>query len=59
MNRRRFLSRSGIVGAGILGAGGALPGLLLAEPRTQFKFKIGGKTRGIYSAPAAVPIRRS
>src|SRR5437868_12808147 len=31
MNRRRFLSRSGIVGAGILGAGGALPGLLLAE----------------------------
>jgi len=31
MNRRRFLSGSGIVGAGILGAGGALPGLLLAE----------------------------
>ena len=31
MNRRRFLSRSGIVGAGMLGAGGALPSLLLAE----------------------------
>src|SRR5258706_4421133 len=31
MNRRRFLSRSGLVGAGILGGGGALPGLLLDE----------------------------
>src|SRR3977135_121153 len=32
MNRRRFLSRSGMLGAGMLGAGGAPPWLLSAEP---------------------------
>ncbi len=36
MDRRKFLVSSGIVGAGLLGAGKAAPGLLRAEPRSDF-----------------------
>ncbi len=47
MNRRSFLWNTGIVGAGLLGAGNAAPGLLRADTA-------GGKTRGFYRTPAAV-----
>ena len=40
MDRRKFLVSSGIVGAGLLGAGKAAPGLLQAETRSDFNLNL-------------------
>src|SRR5271157_3408621 len=40
MDRRKFLVRSGIVGAGLLGAGKAAPSLLQAETRSDFNLNL-------------------
>src|SRR5258706_784402 len=58
INRRKFIAGTGVVGAGLIGVGGAR---LVARgyKESHLKFTIGGKTSGIHSAPAAVPIRRS
>jgi hypothetical protein len=55
MDRRKFVVHSGIVGAGLGEANTAAPGVLHAA---EFKFSlhIGGKTRGIYRTPFAVPV---
>jgi len=37
MDRRKFLSTSGILGAGLFGAGNAASSLLHAEPGTDFE----------------------
>jgi|HubBroStandDraft_6_1064221.scaffolds.fasta_scaffold1023428_1 hypothetical protein len=59
MNRRKFLVSGGIVSAGLFGTGNVATSLCKQHSSTKFgtnKSKIGGQTRGIYSAPAAVPV---
>src|SRR5580704_3696752 len=40
MNRRKFLVRSGVVGAGLIGAGKTIPGLLHAEIKPESEFHL-------------------
>jgi len=56
MNRRNFLVNTGIVGAGLLGAGNAAPGLLRAGTanNSDSNLTLEGKARGLYVAPVAV-----
>src|SRR5271156_946331 len=40
MNRRKFLVRGGIAGAGLIGAGKTIPGLLHAESKPESEFHL-------------------
>src|SRR5271166_4262723 len=63
MDRRKFLVSSGIVGAGLLGAGKAAPGLLQAETRSDFNLNLNVEDKPVaftvpplpYSFDALVP----
>jgi len=57
MDRRQFLASSGIVGAGLLGAGSAAPGLLHAGPRSELDshFKMEEKSVAFTVPPLPYP----
>jgi len=59
MNRRKFLVSGGIVSAGLWDRQRRNQPFASKHSNTKFgtnKSKIGGQTRGIYSAPADVPV---
>jgi hypothetical protein len=62
VDRRKFLVSSGLVGVGVPKTGSVAPEILQparseTEPYSHHTY--GGETRGFYSSPFAVPVRRT
>lgn len=58
VDRRKFLVKSSVVGAGLFGTDAAAPGVLRAAARSDSDshLNLEEKTRGIYCAPFTVPV---